>query len=135
MLQGPKHTLEVDAVIVSVDTRCRFNVETTSCVYESYSLFWKSIESKWWLILYFFKLTCQWLIHCEPIFHFYIPLKMSVNLWFQDSSAVQLPQLYFLLLSHFSPVWHFYTPWKCQKTKSFLTFSGGIEIWHWTKMG
>ena len=22
-----------------------------------------------------------------------------------------------------------------QKTKGFLTFSGGIEMWHWTKMG
>ena len=27
----------------------------------------------------------------------------------------------------------FYAPWKRQKTYSFLTFSGGIEIWHWTK--
>ena len=38
-------------------------------------------------------------------------------------------------LTHFSPVSHFYTPWKRQKTKGFLTFSGGIEMWHWTKMG
>ena len=30
---------------------------------------------------------------------------------------------------------HFYTPWKRQKTKGFLTFSGDIEMWHWTKMG
>ena len=30
---------------------------------------------------------------------------------------------------------HFYTSWKCQKTKGFLTFSRGIEMWHWTKMG
>ena len=37
-------------------------------------------------------------------------------------------------LTHFSPVSHFYTPWKRQKTKGFLKFSGGIEIWHWTKM-
>ena len=29
----------------------------------------------------------------------------------------------------------FYTSWKCQKTKGFLTFSGGIEIVHWVKMG
>ena len=35
-------------------------------------------------------------------------------------------------LTHFSPVSHFYTPWT---TKDFLTFSGGIELWHWTKMG
>ena len=26
---------------------------------------------------------------------------------------------------------HFYTPWKRQKTKGFLKFSGGIDIWHW----
>ena len=39
------------------------------------------------------------------------------------------------LLTHFSPVSHFCTPWKRQKTFGFLTFSGGIEIWHWTKMG
>ena len=38
-------------------------------------------------------------------------------------------------LTHFSPVSHFYTSWKRQKTKGFLTFSGGIEMWHWTKMG
>ena len=30
---------------------------------------------------------------------------------------------------------HCYTPWKRQKTFGFLTFSGGIEMWHWTKMG
>ena len=40
-----------------------------------------------------------------------------------------------VLLTHFSLVSHFYTPWKRQKTFGFLTFSGGIEIWHWTKMG
>ena len=39
------------------------------------------------------------------------------------------------LLTHFNPVLHFYTPWKRQKTKGFLTFSGGAEMWHWTKMG
>ena len=37
--------------------------------------------------------------------------------------------------THFSPVPHFYTPWKRQKAFGFLTFSGGIEMWHWTKMG
>ena len=30
---------------------------------------------------------------------------------------------------------HFYTPWKRQKTIGFLTFSGDIETWHWTKLG
>ena len=33
-------------------------------------------------------------------------------------------------LTHFSPVSHFYTRWKRQKTKVFLTFSRGIEMWH-----
>ena len=33
-------------------------------------------------------------------------------------------------LTHFSPVSRFYNPWKRQKT-----FSGVIEMWHWTKMG
>ena len=28
---------------------------------------------------------------------------------------------------------HFYTPWKRQKTIGFLTFSGGIEMYYWTK--
>ena len=41
----------------------------------------------------------------------------------------------YLKLTHFSPVSHFYTPWKRQKTKVFLKFSGGIEMWHWTKLG
>ena len=35
----------------------------------------------------------------------------------------------------FMPVFYFYTPWKCQKTKGFLTFSGGLEIGHWRKKG
>ena len=38
-------------------------------------------------------------------------------------------------------MFHFYTPWKrqktkgFQKTKSFMTFSGGIEMEPWAKMG
>ena len=28
---------------------------------------------------------------------------------------------------------HFYISWKRQKTKGFLTFSGGIEVEHWAK--
>ena len=40
--------------------------------------------------------------------------------------------LNFIKLTHFSPMSHLYTPWKSQKT---LTFSGVIEMWHWTKMG
>ena len=29
----------------------------------------------------------------------------------------------------------FYTSWKRQKTKGFLTFSGGMERENWAKMG
>ena len=32
-------------------------------------------------------------------------------------------------------MFHFYTPWKCQKTKGFLAFPGGIEMEQWGKMG
>ena len=38
-------------------------------------------------------------------------------------------------LTHFSPVSHFYTPRKRQETFSFPTFSGAIEMRHWTKIG
>ena len=44
------------------------------------------------------------------------------------------PHNIFKILTHFSPMPHFYTPRKRQKTISLLTFSGGIEMWHWTKM-
>ena len=35
---------------------------------------------------------------------------------------------WFVLINPFSPVSHFYYPWKRQKTKGFLTISGGIEM-------
>ena len=38
-------------------------------------------------------------------------------------------------LTHFSPLSHLHTPWKRLKTFGSLTFSGGVEMWHWTKMG
>ena len=31
-------------------------------------------------------------------------------------------------------MFYFYTPRKCQKTKGFLVFSGGIEMERWAKM-
>ena len=34
-----------------------------------------------------------------------------------------------------SQIQGFYTPWKRQKTQDFLTFSGGIEMKRWDKMG
>ena len=36
---------------------------------------------------------------------------------------------YTQVLTHFSPLFHFYI------TIGFLTFSGGIEMEYWTKMG
>ena len=36
------------------------------------------------------------------------------------------------ILTNFSPVSHFYTFLKTSE-KGFLTFSGGIEMWHWVK--
>ena len=32
-------------------------------------------------------------------------------------------------------MFHFYNPWKSQKTKGFLTFSGGTEMEYWHEMG
>ena len=43
--------------------------------------------------------------------------------------------LFFNILTHFKPMLHFYTPWKRQKTRGFLTLSGGMEIEHWLIMG
>ena len=39
------------------------------------------------------------------------------------------------LSTNFNPMFHFYTPWIRQKTKGFLTYSGGIEMEHWVKTG
>ena len=35
-------------------------------------------------------------------------------------------------LTHFSHMSHFYTP---GKRRGISTFSGGTEMWHWTKIG
>ena len=68
--------------------------------------------------------------------------KLCINWWSEQFWSVNrlalcwcfyqsftLDIAYFSVLTHFSPVSHFYTLWKRQ------TFSGGIEMWHWTKMG
>ena len=47
------------------------------------------------------------------------------------SNWLCLHMWWFTQLSHFifsSILQHFYTPWKCQKTKGFLKFSGGVEM-------
>ena len=38
-------------------------------------------------------------------------------------------------LTHFGPMFHFHTSWKRQKSFNFLTFSGGVEMEHWAKLG
>ena len=38
-------------------------------------------------------------------------------------------------LTYFSPRFHYYTPRKRSENFGFLTFSGGIEMDHWAKMG
>ena len=60
----------------------------------------------------------------------YLPLTVSqatamIETLFRDVWNCQIKMFH---LIHFSPVSHFDTPWKRQKT-------GGIEMWHWTKMG
>ena len=60
---------------------------------------------------------------------------MSLLSVVHDSAVSLNNELQKNVLTNFSPMSHFYTPWKRQKTYGFLTFSGGIEMWHWTKMG
>ena len=56
--------------------------------------------------------------------------------WFFEKKnlIVSIYGLHFSL-NRFSSSVTFLYPWKLQKTKVFLTFSGGIEMWHWTKIG
>ena len=35
-----------------------------------------------------------------------------------------------IVSTYFTPIFRFYAPWKRQKTKGFLTISGGIEMEH-----
>ena len=55
----------------------------------------------------------------EPIVPLITPESLKLDLCKQALSG-------FVILTHFSPVSHFDTPCKRQKTKGFLTFSGGI---------
>ena len=62
-------------------------------------------------------------------------IKLDENSWKIYFQLQSLPSAEkFIPLTHFSPMSHFYTPRKRQKTIGFLTFSGGIEKLHWTKM-
>lgn len=57
--------------------------------------------------------------------------ELTVNIPEQNSITL-VPLL--LSLARFSPVFLFYAPCKRQKTKSFLTFSGGLQMEHWAKL-
>ena len=75
---------------------------------------WYSLDCKWkWMVI--LDETKMALIRVKPTHYIFLPSEDS--------------------LTHFSSVSHFYTPWKRLKTIGFLTFSRGIEMWHWTKMG
>ena len=107
-----------------------------------YSLEWKRNssrhESKYLVILSLKDLT-GWVLF--KIFFNYDTDFKNFNFWFRYKyfRFVPIHWIYFFAihywLTHFNSVSHFYTPWKRQKTKGFLTFSGGIEMWHWIKMG
>ena len=62
-------------------------------------------------------------------------LEPCVNCYFEHS-YVFIPTfvLWYTYLTHFRPMSHFNISWKCRKTYGFLTFSGGIDMWHWAKM-
>ena len=68
------------------------------------------------------------------IVNFLFGRKLAVPFFFFFSFFFPKPFYRVSLLTHFSPVSHFYTPWKRQETFGFLTFSGGMEMWHWTKI-
>ena len=48
---------------------------------------------------------------------------------------IQTCELFKNMFIHWCPVSLFYTPRKRQKSIRFLTFSGGIKMWHWILMG
>ena len=59
-------------------------------------------------------------------------LYKKVPLWKMSSCLVR--PLATVIWTHFSPMFQFSTTRKSQKTKGFLTFSGGIRMEHWAKM-
>ena len=64
---------------------------------------------------------------------------IEIKYW-QETGLQRWPAWIFLVsaytaLTHFSPMSYFNTPWKRQKTYGCLTFSGGVEMWYWTKIG
>ena len=80
----------------------------------------------------FFLSHLKNLVLCDllKLSHVLHAITVSLMIWWDP----RIIRPYFRRLTHFSLVPHFYTPWKRQKTEGFLTFSGSIEMWHWTKM-
>ena len=72
---------------------------------------------------------CNLLSIFEGILKSYLPLKLVLHL---SCTSTKYDKMW---SNHISLMSHLYTPWKLQKTIGFLTFSGDIEMWHWTKMG
>ena len=58
---------------------------------------------------------------------------LDVELKWFGNHFQNFKQLILLTLS--APMFLFYNPIKCQKTRDFMTFSGGIERNHWPEMG
>ena len=72
----------------------------------------------------------QWVLldKSEYITFFYEQLKKMENQAEIDGKSDNIS-------TRFKPVFCFHSPWKRQKTRGFLTFSGGIEMGHGFKMG
>ena len=62
-------------------------------------------------------------------------IKHFLKKWKDDSNRPIKRKMEEAHLTHFTSIFLFYTPWKCHKTFGFLTFSRGIEMKHWRKMG
>ena len=77
----------------------------------------------------------RWNRHLFPNIKPVVLLKRTLQLGFFSWQQSKTVILYKTFNQFFSLMFHFYTPWKRQKTFGFLTFSEGIEMWHWTKMG
>ena len=71
----------------------------------------------------YFKVSFARYVHWDK------PINLSLLLWSKGKINVSA------ILTHLSLVSDFYNLWKRQKTKDFLTFSGGVEMWHWNEMG
>ena len=81
-----------------------------------------SVSSKFFLISVLRKEV--WNIFWTNVFILMLEANFPIVLYFICSQGYS--GLVSVILTHLSPIFHIYTPWKRQKTKSFLTFSGGV---------